>query len=89
MGRRFLFELLQDRTFLLFLHGFSGLPGKQIGQKPGIKLTTKKSVAAKDIIQKHNKSFGGSLNDVETIRQAGISRKTFYKYKRELLEEVL
>ena len=32
MGRRFLFELLQDRTFLLFLHGFSGLPGKQIGQ---------------------------------------------------------
>lgn len=61
------------------------LVGKQIGQKPGIKLTTKKSVAAKDIIQKHNKSFGGSLNDVETIRQAGISRKTFYKYKRELL----
>lgn len=65
------------------------LAGKQIGQKPGIKLTTKKSVAAKDIIQKHNKSFGGSLNDVETIRQAGISRKTFYKYKRALLEEVL
>lgn len=61
------------------------LAGKQIGQKPGIKLTTKKSVVAKDIIQKHNKSFGGSLNDVETIRQAGISRKTFYKYKRELL----
>lgn len=61
------------------------LAGKQIGQKPGIKLTTKKSVTAKDIIQKHNKSFGGSLNDVETIRQAGISRKTFYKYKRELL----
>ena len=61
------------------------LAGKQIGQKPGIKLTTKKSVAAKDIIQKHNKSFGGSLNDIETIRQAGISRKTFYKYKRELL----
>lgn len=61
------------------------LAGKQIGQKPGIKLTTKKSVVAKDIIKKHNKSFGGSLNDLETIRQAGISRKTFYKYKRELL----
>lgn len=65
------------------------LAGKQIGQKPGIKLTTKKSVTAKDIIQKHNKSFGGSLNDVETIRQAGISRKTFYKYKRELLSETV
>ena len=65
------------------------LAGKQIGQKPGIKLTTKKSVAAKDIIQKHNKSFGGSLNDVETIRQAGVSRKTFYKYKRELLSGIV
>ena len=61
------------------------LAGKQIGQKPGAKLTTKKSLAAKEIIQKHNKSFGGSLNDEETIRQAGISRKTFYKYKKELL----
>lgn len=61
------------------------LAGKQIGQKPGAKLTTKKSIIAKEIIQKHNKSFGGSLNDAETIRQAGISRKTFYKYKKELL----
>ena len=61
------------------------LNGKQIGQKPGAKLTTKKSIIAKEIIQKHNKSFGGSLNDAETIRQAGISRKTFYKYKKELL----
>lgn len=60
------------------------LAGKQIGQKPGAKLITKKSIIAKEIIQKHNKSFGGSLNDAETIRQAGISRKTFYKYKKEL-----
>lgn len=65
------------------------LSGKQIGQKPGAKLTTKKSIAAKEIIQKHNKSFGGSLNDIETIRQAGISRKTFYKYKKELLANTL
>ena len=61
------------------------LAGKQIGQKPGTKLVTKKSLAAKEIIQRHNKSFGGSLNDAETITQAGISRKTFYKYKKELL----
>lgn len=61
------------------------LAGKQIGQKPGAKLVTKKSLAAKEIIQRHNKSFGGSLNDAETITQAGISRKTFYKYKKELL----
>lgn len=51
------------------------LAGKQIGQKPGTRLVTKNSVAAKEIILKHNKSFGGSLNDIETIRQAGITRK--------------
>ena len=61
------------------------LAGKQIGQKPGTKLVTKKSLAAKEIILRHNKGFGGSLNDAETITQTGISRKTFYKYKRELL----
>ena len=63
------------------------LNGKQIGQVAGKKLTTKKSVTAKAIILKHNKAFGGSLNDVETIQQTGISKKTFYKYKNELLTE--
>ena len=64
------------------------LSGKQIGQRSGAKLVTQKSLAAKEIILKHNKTFGGSLNDIETIRQAGISRKTFYKYKKELLSAV-
>ena len=36
-----------------------------------------------EIVLKHNKTFGGSLNDAETIKLAGISRKTFYKYKNE------
>lgn len=64
------------------------LSGKQIGQHSGAKLITQKSRIAKEIILKHNKTFGGSLNDIETIRQAGISRKTFYKYKKELLSAV-
>lgn len=58
--------------------------GKQIGAKPGIKLTTKKSVNAKDLILKHSKDFGGTLTDSEVIRLAGISRNSFYKYKKEL-----
>lgn len=64
------------------------LSGKQIGQHSGAKLITQKSRIAKEIILKHNKTFGGSLNDIETIRQTGISRKTFYKYKKELLSAV-
>lgn len=58
--------------------------GKQIGQLPGAKLTTKKSLAAKEVIRQRNKSFGGDLNDQETWEFAGISKMTFYKYKKEL-----
>ncbi|EOS28019.1 hypothetical protein C804_03852 [Lachnospiraceae bacterium A4] len=60
------------------------LNGRQIGQRKGTVYETRKAKAAKDIILRHNKSFGGSLTDEETIKQAGISRKSFYKYKREL-----
>lgn len=41
--------------------------GKQIGQRSGIKLTTKKEKALKILIQKHNKDFNGNLTDTETI----------------------
>ena len=43
------------------------LSGKQIGQASGTKFVTKKSIAAKEIILKHNKTFGGSLNDLSLI----------------------
>lgn len=60
------------------------LNGKQIGQSAGATYETRKAKEAKAVILKHNKEFGGSLNDMETIRQAGVSRKSFYKYKHEL-----
>lgn len=60
------------------------LSGKQIGQKPGSKLTTKKSISAKEIIRRHSVTFGGSLCDEECWKLAGVSRNSFYKYKREL-----
>lgn len=61
--------------------------GKRVGTPKGTKLTTKKSIIAKEAILKHNKSFGGTLNDLETINLVGISQKTFYKYKKELVAE--
>ncbi|MCI8491354.1 MAG: recombinase family protein [Lachnospiraceae bacterium] len=60
------------------------LNGKQIGQKAGIKLTTKKSVISKEKIIKYSRDFGGTLNDSECIKLIGISRGSYYKYKREL-----
>lgn len=64
------------------------LNGKQIGQKQGAKLTTKKSVEAKKLIRKHNKTFGGSLTNEETWKLIGISKMTFYKYKKEIFQEM-
>lgn len=58
--------------------------GKQIGQKPGATLNIKKREKAIDVIRKHDKSFGGSLSDKECMQLCGISRNTFYKYKKEI-----
>jgi DNA invertase Pin-like site-specific DNA recombinase len=60
------------------------LNGKQIGLAKGSKLTTKKSISAKEIIKKHNKKFGGTLSNEETWKLAGISKMSFYKYSNEL-----
>lgn len=62
--------------------------GKQIGQISGNKLTTKKSIKAKELIKKYSKDYDGSLNDQECIRIIGISRGSYYKYKREMLYNV-
>ena len=62
------------------------LNGKQIGLVKGTKLTTKKSVIAKQQIVKYNKDFQGVLTNEETWKLVGISKNAFYKYKRELLE---
>ena len=62
--------------------------GKQVGQPKGSKLTTKKSIAAKEIIKKHSKDFDGTLEDADVIKLAEISRNSFYKYKKEIREEM-
>lgn len=64
------------------------LNGKQIGQKQGAKLITKKSIEAKKQIQKHSKDFDGTLSDVDCMKLIGLARNTYYKYKRELKAEL-
>lgn len=62
--------------------------GKQIGTQPGKTWQTKKEVAAKELIRKHSKTFGGTLTNEEVWTLAGVSKMSFYKYLRELKEEV-
>lgn len=61
--------------------------GKKPGIEKGRKLVTKKSIEAKEYIKKHSKAFGGELNNAQCMKLAGISRDTFYKYKKELEEQ--
>ena len=64
------------------------LSGKQIGAVPGRKLNIKKASAAKEKIRKSSKDFDGSLPDIEVIKLVGVANNTYYKYKRELREEL-
>ena len=61
------------------------LNGKQIGQKQGAKLVTKKSIEKKELIKKYSKDFDGTLKDVDVIKLIGITKNTYYKYKKELM----
>lgn len=62
------------------------LNGKQIGNEKGTKLTTKKSIKAKEDIKKYSKDFNGTLSDVDVIKLIAISRNSYYKYKKEIIE---
>lgn len=64
------------------------LEGKQIGILRGQKLTTKKSIDAKEKIRKYSKDFDGSLSDIDCIQLAKVCRNSYYKYKREIREEI-
>ncbi|MCR5626841.1 MAG: recombinase family protein [Lachnospiraceae bacterium] len=62
------------------------LNGKQIGQKKGNKLHIKKEGPAKEQILRLSRDFKGTNSDIECIKIIGISRNTYYKYKKELYQ---
>lgn len=62
--------------------------GKQIGQKPGSTLKIKKKEPKKAEIKKYCRDFDGSLSDKDTMKMVGLARNTYYKYKKELIEEL-
>lgn len=67
--------------------------GKQIGRAEGTKVITKKSLEVKRLMKLYCKDFGGSLNDIDTMTQirgklGKLSKNSYYKYKREMFEEI-
>ena len=55
-----------------------------IGRKQGYTLTTKKEKEVKPNILKLSMDFNGNSTDKEVMEYLGISRNTYYKYKRQL-----
>lgn len=64
------------------------LNGKQIGQLRGAKLNVKKKEPMKKEIRKKSKSFDGTMTDADLMKVLGLARNTYYKYKKEVSEEL-
>ena len=62
--------------------------GVILGRRVGSKIQTKKSIEMKEKIKLLAKEFGGNLKDIQVIEVLKISRNTYFKYKRELKEEL-
>lgn len=62
--------------------------GKRIGREAGTKVETKLAKSCKAKILRQSKSFSGELDDEQLRAKLGISRNTFYKYKKELKEDL-
>ncbi|MGL6168942.1 MAG: hypothetical protein ACRC0Y_11705 [Fusobacteriaceae bacterium] len=61
--------------------------GQVLGRKEGTKITSKKSIKCKKEIFEKSVHFKGTLKDYELLAILKITRNTFYKYKKEIIEE--
>ena len=64
------------------------LNGKIVGRKTGAKIITKKCKECKMKILEYSKKFNGNLGDADVIKLLSISRNSYYKYCKELKEEI-
>lgn len=62
--------------------------GKQIGRAFGTTYETKKSKVMKEKIRKMAKAFDGNMTDAEAMEVLKLARNTYYKYKREIADEL-
>lgn len=65
-----------------------GRPILAVGQKKGATLHVKKKEPMQAEILKKSKDFHGSMTDADLIKVLGIARNTYYKYKKELVEQL-
>ena len=65
------------------------LRGEMIGRPKGKpKKDTKKAIQSKKDIKNYSKTFNGHMSDKDLLRMLGLSRNTYFKYKKDLKEEM-
>lgn len=62
----------------------SKIGGKSYGRPKGSVKDSERAVKAKEIILANSKDFDGNLCDDDCIAISGVSRNTFYRYKKQL-----
>ena len=94
MGRQLLFELLQDRAFLLFLSDFSELSGEQVDQT-GIDLIYYQigTVARSAAVLQHGNGFCPGfivLRDTPVMVLAldGVGKNKLYPFRPEFFQHI-
>ena len=81
------FEQAEKERLLLSNRTKEGMTkGRTAGRRKGEEQHQKKEIHAKKIIRKNNAAFGGALNNKDTMKLAGISAPTFYKYLNAMKE---
>ena len=65
------------------------LNGKVIGRPQGRKEKTKRYLETRDTILKHDKEFGGTLNNKEMMELCHLSHNSYYNFKKLIRLELL
>lgn len=60
------------------------IPGRRNGQR----VNTRRGLECKEVMLKTARAFGGNMKDVDLIKLMSCGRKSYYKWKRELMPEL-
>ncbi len=85
-------DLQEQRSHMKASYAQAREKEQKPGQPSGKRYESRKSFLVKEMIRQYNQSFNGSMNDIQTMEQirnemGTLSRNTYYKYKKELVED--
>lgn len=65
----------------------SNIKSKRVSSIKGKTLITQKSIDSKKYMQEHLLDLGGDMTNNQIMKHLGLARNTFFKYKKELINE--